>query len=66
MFTQIFENYPKTAVAGPYFSCETNPHIQSFMLAIDKRGLFFMKQVFRCPNQNEEKTSWIYDTECVS
>ena len=71
MFIQIFENHPKTAVAGPYFSCYdniqsfTSPHIQSFMMAVDKRGLFFMKKIFRCQKLNETKFSWICHTEIV-
>lgn len=65
MFTDIFEQYPNTAIAGPYVSCEQNFHVQSFMIVFDKRGLSIMKNVWRCPYPNEDKYAWISQTEVV-
>lgn len=49
MFLDMFEKFPRAAAVGPYLSCEYNPHIQSFIVALDKRGLSVLKEVWRCP-----------------
>jgi hypothetical protein len=60
----MFEKYNKTTAVGPYLSCLFNPHIQSFMLSVDKRGLAVLNNVFRCPGINEkDRFAWIIDTE---
>lgn len=65
MFTNIFEEHPNTAIAGPYASCQQSLHIQSFMIVFDKRGLSLMKKVWRCPYAGEDKFAWISETEVV-
>ncbi len=50
---------------GPYISCEFNKHIQSFAIALDRRGLEVLEKTWRCPCINEDKGDWIIDTEVV-
>ena len=47
-------------------SCEHAPHIQSFMIVFNKKGLEIMKNVWRCPYANEDRNAWILETEVVS
>jgi hypothetical protein len=66
MFTDMFERFENTVIVGPYMSCEKAPHIQSFLIAADRRGLQLIKEVWRCPRLDEKRILWIYDTEVVS
>jgi hypothetical protein len=69
MFIDMFEAHDNTVAVGPYMSCEGSPHIQSFLIVVDRRGLQFMKEVWRCPRLDEiesKRMLWIYDTEVVS
>jgi hypothetical protein len=61
----MFNQYTKTVAIGPYLSCEFHTHIQSFALALDKRGLALLKRTFRCPRADKDFTrlAWIIDTE---
>jgi hypothetical protein len=66
MFLDLFDKYTNAVAFGPYLSCEFGPHIQSFMIGLDRRGLAIMKQVYRCPVGEEAKSgrmNWIIDTE---
>jgi hypothetical protein len=65
VFTDLFAKFKYAAAVGPYLNCEFHPHIQSMVLALDKRGFAIMKEVFRCPvrEQNETKRAWILATE---
>ena len=49
--------------AGPYLSLETNPHIQSFMMAVDHRGLGIMESTFECLNEGQDRLEWILNTD---
>jgi hypothetical protein len=60
----MFVKYNKTTAIGPYISCELNPHIQSFMIAVDKRALPLLKYAYRCPRVTDlTRRHWITDTE---
>ena len=61
----MFLNNEKVVAVGPYLSCMHHPHIQSFFIVVDIRGLEVLKSTWRCPNHNEDKTHWIIDTEVV-
>ena len=61
----MFFNNPKLAAVGPYFSCMHHPHIQSFFIVVDIRGLKLFKETWRCPQKNENRDNWIIDTEVV-
>ena len=56
---------PNVVVVGPYLSCEKEKHIQSFFVALDKRSIGILEKTWRCPNKNENRFSWILDTEVV-
>jgi hypothetical protein len=69
MFVDMFHTYENTVAVGPYMSCEYSPHIQSFFIVVDRRGLEYVKGIWRCPNLEEiqnNRVSWIVDTEVVS
>ena len=51
---------------GPYISCECNRHIQSFAIALDRRGLEVLEKTWRCPCEHEDRGEWILDTEVVN
>ena len=61
----MFFKNKRLVAAGPYLSCEQHPHIQSFFIALDKRGLKILKKTWRCQNEDENKEMWISDTEVV-
>ena len=61
----MFLNNQKIVAVGPYLSCQHHPHIQSFLIVLDIRGLQLLKKTWRCPNEGEDKTNWIIDTEVV-
>lgn len=63
MFSDLFDKYTNTVAIGPYLSCEFAPHIQSFMIAVDRRGLSVLRTVYRCPYANEDKSRWVPDIE---
>lgn len=63
MFTDLFAKYKNTTAIGPYLSCAHTPHIQSFMITVDRRGLTFLKQIYRCPLGTEKRINWIVATE---
>lgn len=66
MFSDVFDHYPNDTVAvGPYLSCEPSPHVQSFFICVDPRGLEILKQIFRCMRPNESLRHWVVDTEVV-
>lgn len=54
-------------IVGPFMSCEFEYHIQSFLIAVDSRGLGLIKKVWRCRGVDElsqkRKQEWIVDTE---
>jgi hypothetical protein len=50
---------------GPYISCEVNKHLQSFFVCLDRRGVQILEKIWRCPNKNEERVTWIHQTEVV-
>ena len=65
MFIDIFEHKLDVTAIGPYISCEKGKHIQSFMLALDRRSVDLMEKTWRCPDPNEDRIQWILDTEVV-
>ena len=65
MFADIFEHNANVTAIGPYISCEFNKHIQSFMLALDKRSVDLLEKTWRCPYVDETRYKWIVDTEVV-
>ena len=66
MFTDLFKNDGNIVAIGPYISCEYSKHIQSFMIALDRRGVDVLENTWRCPCINEDRGDWIKDTEVVS
>ena len=62
----FFENNERLVAVGPYLSCQQHPHIQSFFIAVDKRGLDILKKTWRCQLKDENRDFWITDTEVVS
>ena len=65
MFVDIFEQKPNVTAIGPYISCEFSKHIQSFMIALDRRSVNLLEKTWRCPGPNEKRITWIKDTEVV-
>ena len=65
IFTDFFEKDSNLVALGPYISCEYNKHIQSFAIALDRRGLDVLEKTWRCPCINEYRGDWILDTEVV-
>ena len=65
IFVDMLKNDPNVVAVGPYISCEYNKHIQSFMIALDGRGLGVIEKTWRCPCLNEDRGDWIRDTEVV-
>ena len=66
VFTNKFSLNPKLAATGPYLSTEFFPHIQSFFIALDSRGLSILKAAWRCQRSNETELEWIVGTEVVN
>ena len=66
MFTDIFEHNANVTAIGPYLSCQYNKHIQSFLIALDRRSVDLLEKTWRCPYKNETRDKWIMDTEVVS
>lgn len=62
----FFENNERLVAVGPYLSCQHHPHIQSFFIAVDKRGLNILKKAWRCQLNDEDRDFWIADTEVVN
>lgn len=65
MFTDIFDQYNNTIVAGPNINCELYPHVQSFFIVFNIVGLDLMLDTFRCINLGESKFHWVLNTEVV-
>ena len=65
IFTNKFMLNPKLAATGPYLSTEFHPHIQSFFIALDMRGLDILESTWRCRKDNEPEMEWIINTEVV-
>jgi hypothetical protein len=65
IFIDMFKKNEKLVCSGPYLSLEINPHIQSFMSVLDRRGVTLMEKAFRCPYFGENRQEWIYKTEVV-
>ena len=65
IFTNKFMLNPKLAATGPYLSTEVLPHIQSFFVALDMRGLNLLETIWRCQNKEEIESYWIRNTEVV-
>ena len=65
IFTNVFKSNPKVAATGPYLSVEQHPHIQSFLIALNRIGLEIMESTWRCPVLGEDKYEWIRNTEVV-
>ena len=62
----FFEKNERLVAVGPYLSCQQHPHIQSFFIVLDIRGLEILKKTWRCQTKDEDKGFWITDTEVVS
>ena len=62
----FFEKNERLVAVGPYLSCQQHPHIQSFFIAVEKRGLDILKKIWRCQLNDEDRGFWISDTEVVS
>ena len=65
IFTNKFMLNPKLAATGPYLSTEFHPHIQSFFIALDMRGLNILESTWRCRKDKEAEMEWIINTEVV-
>ena len=65
MFADIFEHNANLTAIGPYISCEFNKHIQSFMIALDRRSVNLLEKTWLCPYVYENRMAWIKDTEVV-
>ena len=65
IFTNKFMLNPKLAATGPYLSNEFHPHIQSFFIALDMRGLDILESTWRCRKDKEGELKWIINTEVV-
>ena len=61
----MFETDSNIVSVGPYISCEYAKHVQSFFVGLDRRSIGILESTWRCPNLNEEKQSWIVQTEVV-
>ena len=64
VFTNKFSSNPKLVGTGPYLSTEYHPHIQSFFVVVDSRGLDLLEAIWRCPVE-EPEFHWITNTELV-
>lgn len=61
----MFERNKNLVACGPYISCEQHPHIQSFMIVLDHRGLDILSKTWRCKLNSETKLEWVNRTEVV-
>ena len=61
----MFDKNERVVAVGPYMNCEIHPHIQSFFIALDNRGIEVLKDTWRCQKFYEDKTDWILNTEVV-
>ena len=53
------------AATGPYLSTESGPHVQSFFIALDHKGLDILDRLWRCPIKSEYIVHWILINEVV-
>lgn len=56
------------SLVGPYLNCEIAPHIQSFALLIDSKGLEIAEKTWYCPSKKVRsdmgaRIKWVADTE---
>jgi hypothetical protein len=61
----MFERNKNLVACGPYVSCEKHPHIQSFMIVLDQRGLSILSKTWRCKLESETRGHWVENTEVV-
>ena len=61
----MFQRNKNLVACGPYVSCEKHPHIQSFMIVLDHRGLDILSQTWRCKLESETRSEWVDRTEVV-
>jgi hypothetical protein len=61
----MFETNNKLAACGPYVSCEKHPHIQAFMVVLNKQGFNILSKTWRCKSDDETRIEWIERTEIV-
>ena len=64
IFTNKFSLNPKLVATGPYLSTEYHPHIQSFFVVVDHRGLKILDAIWRCQVEDNDM-HWIINTELV-
>ena len=64
IFTNLFRLNSKLVATGPYLSTEFHPHIQSFFIVLDLRGLEILESTWRC-RVEKSVLEWIINTEVV-
>ena len=66
IFVDMFARDSNVVAVGPFISCEFFKHIQSFFIALDRRGVDVLEKTWRCPFANEKRFDWIMETEVVN
>ena len=61
----MFQTNKYLAACGPYVSCEKHPHIQAFMVVLNKQGFNILSKTWRCKSNDETRIEWIERTEIV-